>query len=119
MTRLVVLVIVLTVVARWRPFRQGSAWRLALLLVVFWGTAIVVARASFPELLGTVIGWGRQTVESGIGSTVAEARPLFEQRGAFTLAPLWHQFSISGYLALIGLGLLSRERQHLKMRVRR
>lgn len=100
--------IALSLISREMNKRNINRRYYALIPFVLFITALLVSKIFVPSLYATITSVFSYFTRTGGGLTIAEAYPFFVDRstGLFSLAPLYDNFGIEGYIAFIAIPVL-------------
>jgi len=78
-------------------------------LIVSFVGFVLLSKIALPSAYALIISVFSYFMSTGGALTVAEAAPLLSRGGVFTLAPLWYNFALFGYVSFIALALFAYE----------
>lgn len=68
---------------------------------------VLIAKIALPSAYAVIISVFSYFMSTGGALTVAEASPLLNRGGVFTLEPLWYNFALLGYVSFVALVLFA------------
>ncbi|NPE27383.1 oligosaccharyl transferase, archaeosortase A system-associated [Methanococcoides sp. SA1] len=78
-------------------------------LIVSFVAVVLISKIALPSAYDIIISVFSYFMRTGGGMSIAEAAPLLSRGGVFTLAPLWYNFALFGYVSFIALALFAYE----------